>query len=363
MRYLLLLVPLALLSASLLGLREEEKPKCKVETKEVVRSVYGSGYVKSVHQVEVRVDVTGRVERVFVKEGQRVRRGEVIAIVNSGGLREKIREVEERIRSIREKLEKGSDFRKILDLKVSMAEENLTKAKARYERRRRLFEKGVIPREALEEAERSYLLALKNLEIARREREEALRDLRNQIRSLLRTRDAMREELEKYTVRSPIDGFVLRVYVEEGDTVNPIGGRDLVATLGSREKEVVLLVDEEFAPLVREGQRAYLYLEALPGRVVEGRVRSKDLESDPSRRVVRVRVEADLPEDLPVNSVAEGNIIIDVLKTTVVPREAVRDGYVTLVVGGERRRVKVNRIFKDFAEVIGYPEGTPCEIP
>lgn len=340
-----------------------EPDNCRVEVKKVVRSVYGSGYVRSKEQVVVRSSVGGIVREVLVREGDRVEKGQILAVVESGGLEERIEELGERIRRLEEKLKEGSAFRRILDLKVYSAEEDMKKAKARYERRLRLFKKGVIPKEALEEAERLYRNALRSYEIALKEREEKIKDLEHRLRSLTKLREALKRDLERYRIKSPINGIVLKVFVEEGDTVNPVGGRDRIATVGSKEREVVFLIDEELAPLVRKGQEAYIELEALPGRILKGEVVSKDLESDPTRRVVRVFVRADVPRSVPVNSLAEGNIVVDILKTTVVPKKAVREGKVILLVNGERRTVKVGRIFRDYAEVIGYPEGTPCEVP
>jgi hypothetical protein len=54
--------------------------------------------------------------------------------------------------------------------------------------------------------------------------------------------------------------------------------------------------------------------------------------------------------------------LVSRLKTTVVPLRAVKDGYAVLLISGERKRVKVNRIFENFAEVLGYPAGTPCVV-
>ncbi len=363
MRVLSILTALALPILILLGVKEEDPKDCRVEVKEVVRSVYGTGYVRNARYVEIRATVSGRVLRLFVTEGDEVKKGDLIAVLDSGGLEERVREAEERIRLLEAKLKENSDFRRFLDLKVAMAEEEVSKARLKYERRKRLYEKGVIPRETLEDAERVYKLALTKLEVALRERDIRIRELEHELRSLKEVRASLEKDLARYRIRSPIDGVVLKVFVEEGDTVNPVGGRDLIASVGSKDREVVLFVDEELAPLVRRGQKVYLRLDALPGRVFEGEVLSRDLESDPSRRVVRVVVGGGFPSSVPANSVAEGNIIVDILKTTVVPKDAVKDGHVTLMVSGRRIKVKVERVFKDYAEVIGYPEGTPCEIP
>ena len=348
-----------LLVAFLTALSQE----CRVETREVIRAVYGSGYVKSKRQVVVKAGVSGYVKKVFVEEGDSVRRGQLLALVDSGGLEHRIASLEKRIGLLRDRLRPGSEFLRVLEGRVRMARENLEKARRRYERRRELFEKGVIPRESLEEAERLFRVAEEELRVAESDLRDKMEELRVQLEALLEEKRALERELENYRIRSPLDGVVLKVFVEEGEYVNHIGRENLVALVGTLEKKVVLSIDEEFLPLVKKGQEVYIRSDAFPERVFKGRVLSFDLGSDRSRRVVDVEVEVDLPERIPVDSVVEGNIIVDRLRTTVVPLEAVRNGEVVLLVGGERRRVKVGRVFEKYAEVPGIPPGTPCMVP
>ena len=337
--------------------RSEE---CAVQTREVVRAVYGSGYVRSDLYLSVRSSVSGYVRKVFVDRGDRVKKGQTLALIDSGGLRERIGAIEKKIKLLQDRLKKDSDFMKSLEHGISIKRENLDKAERRYRRRLRLYERGVIPKEALEEAERLYRLAKEDLRIAELSLRDRIRELETELSYLEKERDSLRRELSNYTIRSPIDGIVLKRFVEEGDYVNPMSRENTLLSLGSLKKKVVLMVDEEFAPLVRKGQKVYITTDAVPGRVFEGTVERFDLESEPSRRVVEVEVAVDLPESVPVNSVVEGNIVVSRLKTTVVPLGAVKDGFAVLLVDGERRKVKVNRVFERYAEVIGYPPGTPC---
>ncbi len=333
--------------------------ECRVETKVVVRAVYGSGYVESEQQVVVRAGVSGYVKRLLVREGDRVRRGQLLAVIDSGGLEDKIGSLSRKIDFLKERLREGSGFMEALRHRVELARENLEKAKRRLERRRELFEAGVIPREALEESERLYRVALEELRIAEGTLEDRLGELKAELGSLKEEREALIKELERYRIKSPMDGVVLRTFVEEGDYVNSIRENALVS-VGTLKKKVVLDVDEEFLPMIKKGQEVYITSDAFPGKVFKGTVSSFDLQSDRSRRVVKVKVRVSLPPKVPVDSVVEGNIIVDRLKTTVVPLDFVKDGYAVLVVGGERRRVKVGRILENYAEVSGFPAGTPC---
>jgi len=306
--------------------------------------------------------VKGKVVKVHVKEGQRVKRGQLIARIDAGGLENKLRSLKRHIALLNRRLRTDSDFMKSLRGNLKIRKENLEKARRRYIRRKNLFEKGVIPKESLEEAERLYRIALEEYESTKSALRDKVQELKAERDALLQEAKALEKELSRYSLRSPLSGVVLRLFVEEGDYVNPMGGRSAIASVSSEEKKVLLNVDEEYLSLVRRGQKVYVLTDAYPNRVFEGRVSGYALQSDVERRVVKVEVDIDLPPDIPVDSVVEGNIVIERLKTTVVPVEAVRNGYVTLLINGERRRVKVGRIFRGFAEVLGFPAGTRCLI-
>lgn len=353
---LLLFSLLLLLSFNLSG---EKNEKCRVEAKEVIRSVYGSGRVKGEKQVLIKASVSGYVKKVFVKEGERVRKDQLLIVIDSGGLKNRIRSVEERIYLLKEKLDPNSPFLKSLYAQLEMRRENMKIARRKFLRRKRLFEKGALPREAMEEAKRLYEVTRREYEAFKSSLEDKVKEMERELSSLEEERNSLLKELEKYRIKSPMDGVVLGVYVEEGDFVNQLRENDLLS-LSSLKKKVVLEIDEEFLPLIKEGQNVFITTDAVPEKVFEGRVKSYDLESDPARRIVRVEVEVSLPDRIPVNSVVEGNILISRFKTTVVPIRAVKEGYVHLLVNGERRKVKVERIFDNYAEVIGYPVGTPC---
>ncbi len=334
--------------------------ECRVQTKEAVRAVYGSGVVKAQRQILLRSSVSGYVVEIRADRGDRVKKGQLLALIDSGGLKEKISALDEKIKFLRERIKPGSEFRESLERTVEVKRENLEKAERKYKRRRELYSKGVIPREALETAELLYRTAREDLRIAELKLRDTLKELRSELDSLSREREALRKELEKYRVKSPIDGVVLRRFVEKGDYVNPMSRQNALFSIGTLKKKVVLYVDEELAPLIKKGQKVYITTDAVPGKVFEGKVTGLDLESEPARRVVEVEVSVELPKNIPVNSVVEGNIVVSRLKTTVVPIRAVKDRYAVLLVNGKERKVRVNRVFEKYGEVLGYPPGTPC---
>ncbi|MFN3786904.1 MAG: biotin/lipoyl-binding protein, partial [Sulfurihydrogenibium azorense] len=51
----------------------------KVEKRQVVKSVYASGYIDTSDLVVVKSEVSGYVEKMYVKEGDTVKKGQPIA--------------------------------------------------------------------------------------------------------------------------------------------------------------------------------------------------------------------------------------------------------------------------------------------
>ena len=79
-----------------------------------------------------------------------------------------------------------------------------------------------------------------------------------------------RRRLEETTIRSPMDGLISQVTVEEGDPVNPEQVIFEVVSLSVMEVEGI--VDEVDVLSVQVGVRAEVTLDALPGETLEGRV-------------------------------------------------------------------------------------------
>jgi len=55
--------------------------KYKVVNKKMVLSVYASGYIDSSDSVEIKSEVSGYIEKIFVKENDEVRKGQLLATI------------------------------------------------------------------------------------------------------------------------------------------------------------------------------------------------------------------------------------------------------------------------------------------
>jgi len=136
---------------------------------------------------------------------------------------------------------------------------------------------------------------------------------------------AARQRLENLTLRSPIDGVVLRRDGEIGEIVE--AGQVLFWVGQPRPLQIEAEVDEEDIPLVRAGQKALLRSDAFPERVLEGEVRAITPKGDPINKSYRIHI--DLPDDTPllIGMTVECNIIVrESPDAALMPSAALQDG-------------------------------------
>lgn len=151
---------------------------------------------------------------------------------------------------------------------------------------------------------------------------------------------AERERLDDYTIRSPLDGTVLR---RDGELGEIVGTDDVIFWVGKPTPLwITAEVDEEDVPRVSPGQRALIKADAFPDQVLEGRVETITPKGDPVNKSFRVRIA--LPEDTPllIGMTTEINIVVATVNDALlVPADAVTKRRVFVVEDGRARAVEV----------------------
>ncbi|MCS7311613.1 MAG: efflux RND transporter periplasmic adaptor subunit [Acidobacteria bacterium] len=214
--------------------------------------VAASGKIRPWTEVSVSSQINGRVWRVAVQEGDRVQKGQVLVEIDPVPLRTQLDRLQAALQAARQQVES--------------ARLTLEQVRRNWDRARELFGQGLLTKEALEKSQTEWEIRQREYAVA----QERLRELEAQLESL-------RHDYEQVRVTSPIDGWVIGVYVEEGETVfvsiAGIGGeRPLVKVADLTRWKVRLEVDENDIVQVREGQSVRLTIDALPDREFWGRV-------------------------------------------------------------------------------------------
>lgn len=247
--------------------------------------VYATGQIEPVHWARVTSLVRDRIISVCDCEGQIVEAGHVLAQLDDQAEQAVLHE---------------------LELRLDLARTDL-------DRTRQLSDRNVRSPQDLERAE-------------------------NEVERLEALIAAQKSKLGGYTLRSPIDGRVLREDAEIGEIAD--AGRVLYWVGEPTPLQIVAEVNEEDVPRIALGQRTLIRADAFPGQTPEARVSSITPKGDPDSRTYRVRFQ--LPGDTPlmIGMTVEINVITQVTPDALlIPATALQPGNKVFVLRAGRAQL------------------------
>jgi HlyD family secretion protein len=238
--------------ALLLVLRScTSEPERAFETEPVVREelvvrVTATGTLQPINQVDVGSELSGTIRSVEVDFNAAVRKGQVIARLDTQRLEAQVLQSESALAAAEARIE---------ETRASQLE-----ARAKLARLERVHEMsgGKVPSAAeLDTARAAAARAAAEVSSANAAAKQARATL-----------DTQRTDLAKAEIRSPIDGVVLKRLIEPGQTVAAAMTTPILFTLAEdlRQMELLVAIDEADVALVSEGQRADFSVDAWPGQ-------------------------------------------------------------------------------------------------
>ncbi len=360
-KFLLLAILVLILAISALIYISIPKEKTyTVKKQKIVKAVFATGYLKAIDQITLRAEVSGYVDRIFVKEGDFVKAGSKLVLIRNEVIPRQIEEVNAQYELAYKRAKDGSDYIEGLKARIIQAEENYNKAKLDYERKKALYSEGLVSQKEFETAEKNLIYTEKEFKIAKTVYNDSLIALKKELDALSARKNALSKEFEKYTVKAPFDGYILSLFVDPGDYVDPFKENRLLVIGNKNEIEGVLIIDEEYVPIIKIGQKVLVSFDAFPERNFEATVKSIDLASDRSSRTVEAKIDLKINDSIPLNSVFEASIILEEKEAIVIPKEAYKDGYVWIKNGLNKKKqpVQIGNLYQGFYEVVsGLSEG------
>jgi HlyD family secretion protein len=288
--------------------------------------------------IKLGAELNGKLREVLVEEGDRVRRGQTLAILENNDYRAQVTSAEAQL-AVKEadlrRVQNGArrEERREAFAAVRSAEASLENARAEMERRQELFKQGVAAREEAERYERQYKVAKAQYDAAAEHhrfideeaREEDRAHAEADVRFARAQLDEARARYAKTFLLSPIDGVVLRRHHRRGEIVtNSATAPDPVFTLGdSSVLRVRADVDETDVSKIKLGDRSYVTADAFGGRKFWGRVvrigqelGKKNVRTDePTERVdtkiLETLIELDDARELPLGLRVDTFIVVN----------------------------------------------------
>ncbi len=229
-----------------------------------------SGYVMADRKAALGVKTTGTLEWLGVKEGDIVKKGQVI-----GRLENEDRKLN---------LEQARANLELTQSALKEAEAEIYDARLSFERSKALLERGFISKAEYDASE------------TRLKRAEALVSQR---KAQIKLAEAQLREAEvnlEYTyIKVPFDGVVLTKDADVGDIVTPLGAAAnarasviTIADLNSLHVEVD--VSEQNISKIKEGQACEIELDAFPERRFRGRVLKIIPTADRTKAAIKVKI-------------------------------------------------------------------------
>jgi len=314
----------------------------EVQHRDITTMIETSGIVEPSRVVNITPETGGKVSRVYVKEGQRVKKGETLVKLDDSVLRRQLEqaelslEIEKKIAAKiqEETAQQRAEVALAMAQSIGMDYDRFTRAMEEY---RKVSEGG----EEIAAVWASDDQSLEDQGIQAMKLELAEMELRN-----------LRKELEKYTLKASMEGEVLAVNIKEGELA-PLGVPAVVIGY-THQMAVQATISENDILRVKVGQEVEISGDTVgtvpvKGKVVDIKPMAKRIEAGQALEAVgQVSIEPEKGklQTLPGVSVNVNIICQSKKKALAVPIEAIlqRDEgeYVYIVKGDQAylRKVK-----------------------
>jgi HlyD family secretion protein len=272
------------------------------KSEDVQTSVVASGRVLAPARVDIGATITGRVERVAVREGARVAADDLLVQLEKRELAAAVSQAS----AARNRAKARVDSVATLALPtaraaLAQAVANLSVAEQEWRRAQDLVAKGFISKSRLDDAERQLKVARGQSDSARAQvrAQETAGAEAQQARSQLVEAEAALElaqaRLAQAAVRAPAAGVVLERVIEPGDIAQP--GRRMMTLALDGPARLIVQVDEKNLPLLGQGRAAVAAADAFPNQRFEAQIAYVSPGVDAARGTVELRLDVPKPPD------------------------------------------------------------------
>lgn len=280
----------------------------------VTVDVYGLGTVEARIVSKVGFDIAGTLVRLNADQGDRVKRGEPLAALDS---REQEAIVAQSAAAVAQARASLAETR----AKVVRADGVLAQSRRTNQRKQALVERGNVSVQVADDAEAALVVA----EAERAQTVAGVEVAAGNVQQAEATSLRARIVLAQHALQAPFDALVVARHRELGA---PMRAGDALFTLIDPDSIWILAhVDEALAGGLKVGQPAEIRLRSLPGRSFRGRVARIERENDRVSEERRVNVAFDTaPPELYLGEQAEVVITkAELTQAVLVPRIAVLD--------------------------------------
>ncbi len=234
----------------------------EAKRQKISEKLFFTGIIEAWQSINITPEVGGKIAKIYVEEGDNVRKGQLLAELDT--------------RATRLKMDQAKAA-------VAVAQANYSDAEKNMERMERLRKENAVSEQQYEKIKLAFDAAEAELQRAR-----AAANLTNY-------------NLDVSIMEAPFTGVIASKNAEVGDVINPMMGGvspiSGIVTLADYSR-VKIQIDVSYEDIVRirKGMQAYLTVEAFPGENFPGKVLVVSKAANPVTKKFHVEVAAANPE-------------------------------------------------------------------
>lgn len=277
-----------------------------VSTGDYEEGISAVGYVEYEIETSIQAEVSGKLNEIYIQEGDKVAQGAIIASIDDVKARQMYQDLEgalvlaqsryeDYLKNYEAALRNVSQQRQTKNIEIDgykLAQQQLDTEIIKLQQ---LYDEGVISYSELESVKNEQEVIKNNIEVGKA----SLNALNNPAlisKELKASVDVAKEqldqqalELDKYSVHSPFEAVILDIYINQGELVQ--AGQDIMQIGLANKKVVWVEVDEKYIGTLAIGQEAMLTAEAYADQTFTGRITGFDSQVNKETGTIGVKVE------------------------------------------------------------------------
>lgn len=216
----------------------------------ITETVSATGKIQPEVEVKLSSEVSGEIIELPIKEGQLVKKGDLLVKINPDLYQSKLKRSEAGLQNVKANL--------------AQSEASLAEAESNYNRSEKLFDKGVISKS-------EWDAAISKFKVAKAAKNSAYYNVQSAVATVSESQD----NLGRTSIYAPMSGTISRLDAELGERVvgtKQMAGTEILRVADLEEMEVEVDVNENDIVKIMVGDSAVVEVDAYLGKEFEGLV-------------------------------------------------------------------------------------------
>lgn len=297
--------------------RDRRSQSVAVQKQSLNVTVTANGTIQPDKSINVSPKTSGRLKSLLVKEGDRVKEGQVLAYMDDSNLQGQLIQAQGQIESAQANLQKllaGNRSQDIAQAQANMisVQANLRQAESNFQQNQELFKSGAINQRDLDTSRTARDTALAQVKQSQQAfslqqigaRPEDIAIAKAQVTSATGSLQVIQSQINDAVIRAPFSGVVARKYADPGAFVSPSTSGSSVSSATSSSilalasvNQVLANVAEVNIAQIEIGQSVKIQADAYPGQSFTGKVITISPQSIVQQNVTSFEVKVAILDD------------------------------------------------------------------